>query len=671
MNILESLVRLRDDIKIWTENNLNVLNEKIEKKTAVDNKLSSSSTNPVQNKVITNAINNIPRFSGDYNDLTNAPNITEDSAGNMIIADESGNIIFKADAKGVHTTELTLNGEAAATQAYVNEAVSKIDIPDVDFTGYATEEYVTNAIADLDIPETDLTDYYTKEETDTAINTAKEELSESIVAESDEWKVVDEAGNIIFSVDASGAHTTELTLNGERAATEQWVDNKKADIEHKHIIKDITDFPTNLATIDDVNNAIAEFIEADPVALEALQELSQALENHEDAYDALLETVGSKATPEDLENMKTELSESIVSEQQEFHVVDNEGNIVTSIDANGVTTTTVTAQNIIVNGDNVEEHIDNTDIHVTPKEKEAWNNKSNFSGSYNDLTDKPEPTDLSNYYTKTEVDEAITNNIPDVDLTGYATEEFVTTKISEAKLEGGDIDLSNYATKDDIKDFIPSEYITETELDAKGYLTEHQSLDGLATEQYVDDVKAELSESIVSENEEWHVADENGNIIFTVDSNGAHTTELMLNGENIRDIVGNKVEASENNGSIKIDGVDTKVYTHPDKHSISDVDGLQDALAGSGGAKTKTISLPSNSWTGASAPFSQIVTIDGVTANSKVDLQPSIEQLISLQNENVSLVVANNNGVVTVYALNYKPSVDFNMQTLISEVISS
>ena len=39
----------------------------------------------------------------------------------------------------------------------------------------------------------------------------------------------------------------------------------------------------------------------------------------------------------------------------------------------------------------------------------------------------------------------------------------------------------------------------------------------------------------------------------------------------------NKVEASEN-GKIKIDGVDTVVYTHPDKHAIDDVTGLQDAI---------------------------------------------------------------------------------------------
>lgn len=42
----------------------------------------------------------------------------------------------------------------------------------------------------------------------------------------------------------------------------------------------------------------------------------------------------------------------------------------------------------------------------------------------------------------------------------------------------------------------------------------------------------------------------------------------------------NKVEASETNGNIKIDGVETVVYTHPEKHAIADVAGLQDALDG-------------------------------------------------------------------------------------------
>ena len=41
----------------------------------------------------------------------------------------------------------------------------------------------------------------------------------------------------------------------------------------------------------------------------------------------------------------------------------------------------------------------------------------------------------------------------------------------------------------------------------------------------------------------------------------------------------NKVEASATNGKIKIDGVETTVYAHPDKHTIAEVDGLETALA--------------------------------------------------------------------------------------------
>ena len=41
-----------------------------------------------------------------------------------------------------------------------------------------------------------------------------------------------------------------------------------------------------------------------------------------------------------------------------------------------------------------------------------------------------------------------------------------------------------------------------------------------------------------------------------------------------------KVEASATNGNIKVDGEEVTVYTHPDKHAIADVTGLQDALDG-------------------------------------------------------------------------------------------
>jgi hypothetical protein len=49
----------------------------------------------------------------------------------------------------------------------------------------------------------------------------------------------------------------------------------------------------------------------------------------------------------------------------------------------------------------ISTHTENGDIHVTTAEKQAWNAKSNFSGKYSDLSGKP---DLSVYATKTDVD---------------------------------------------------------------------------------------------------------------------------------------------------------------------------------------------------------------------------------------------------------------------------
>lgn len=60
-----------------------------------------------------------------------------------------------------------------------------------------------------------------------------------------------------------------------------------------------------------------------------------------------------------------------------------------------------------------------------------------------------------------------------LDLTGYATEEFVERKISEAELGGGEVDLSAYALKSEL----PTK-VSQLDND-KGYLTEHQDISGL------------------------------------------------------------------------------------------------------------------------------------------------------------------------------------------------
>ena len=92
------------------------------------------------------------------------------------------------------------------------------------------------------------------------------------------------------------------------------------------------------------------------------------------------------------------------------------------------------------------------------------NSKSNIElGTPSIVIREGSTVDLSNYYTKTEVDALIP------DTSGFALKSEIP-------------DVSKFITE------IPSEYITEEELNAKGYLTEHQSLEGYALKTDIPDV---------------------------------------------------------------------------------------------------------------------------------------------------------------------------------------
>lgn len=81
-----------------------------------------------------------------------------------------------------------------------------------------------------------------------------------------------------------------------------------------------------------------------------------------------------------------------------------------------------------------------------------------------------------------------------------------------------------------------------------------------------------------------------------------------------------------------------------------------------------TITLLASDWVGEEDPYSQIVSIEGVTEHSKVDLQPSVEQLAIFHDKDLAFVTENEDGVVTVYAIGDRPSRDYTMQATITEV---
>lgn len=108
---------------------------------------------------------------------------------------------------------------------------------------------------------------------------------------------------------------------------------------------------------------------------------------------------------------------------------------------------------------------------------------------------KTEIPDVSKLALKTEIPDtsgfALKTEIPDT--TGFATEEYVNNAVSNV-----DVDLSNYYTKNEVNELIPDTtgFALKTEIpDVSGFAlkSEIPSTSGLATQKYVDDAIANIN----------------------------------------------------------------------------------------------------------------------------------------------------------------------------------
>ena len=84
--------------------------------------------------------------------------------------------------------------------------------------------------------------------------------------------------------------------------------------------------------------------------------------------------------------------------------------------------------------------------------------------------------------------------------------------------------------------------------------------------------------------------------------------------------------------------------------------------------RISTATLLADKWVGTQSPYSQVVTIDGATERSQVDLTPSVEQLAVFYNKDLAFVTENEDGVITVYAIGQKPENDYTIQVTLTEV---
>lgn len=95
---------------------------------------------------------------------------------------------------------------------------------------------------------------------------------------------------------------------------------------------------------------------------------------------------------------------------------------------------------------------------------------------------------------------------------------------------------------------------------------------------------------------------------------------------------------------------------------------LEAVKENSGAAKIGEVNLLASKWVGNGSLYSQVVSIDGVTERSQVDLTPDVEQLVIFYEKDLTFVTENDGGVVTVYAIGQKPTNDYTIQVTITEV---
>ena len=84
-----------------------------------------------------------------------------------------------------------------------------------------------------------------------------------------------------------------------------------------------------------------------------------------------------------------------------------------------------------------------------------------------------------------------------------------------------------------------------------------------------------------------------------------------------------------------------------------------------------TVTLKAADWLGDTSPYSQVVAVDGATSRTKVDLQPTMDQVDMMYSQSVGFFTMNEGGVVRAYAVGNKPTENFTIQITMTEVESN
>ena len=498
-------------------------------------------------------------FSGDYNDLENKPNIVEDGSGEVSITDNDGNIIFKVDAQGAHTTKLSLSS---------GDVDRQIDALETSLNDHKENDFHFSG---------DYNDLENKP------NITEDGSGEVVIA--------DNSGNVILKVDSTGLETTDIkaksvvvegtnvttkfseheTLISNKVNTADIVDNltsidtnKPLSANQGKVLKDLVDAKVNTADIidnlssTDTNKPLSA--NQGNVLKTSIDEVDTALDNHRE------NDFHFSGDYNDLSN-KPNITED---NSGDVVIADNSGNVILRVDNSGLETTNVKAKTVVVDG---------TD--VTTKFSEQATFIEDLKRRLNALADSDDTTldQLSEIVAyiksnKSLIDSITTSkvNVSDIidNLTSTDTNKPLSAnqgKVLRTLLDGLSTALDTHSTDGSIH-ITPTERtnwdnhianknnphsVTKAQVGLGNVDNTSDANKPVSTAQQtaLDALKAELSETIVSESKEWVIVDNSGNVILRVDNSGLETTDIKaktsitVNGTDVKVALDSKVNVTD------------------------------------------------------------------------------------------------------------------------------
>lgn len=378
----------------------------------------------------------------------------------------NGAVSGKADSSAVTAVDDALTAHTANSNIHVtsqektywNNKLDASAYTPTDLSNYYTKGQTDDLLDEkLDASAytpTDLSNYYTKGETDSVVNGAvsgkadttavTEEISAAVSGLAPESAVTaldsiltahtadtgihvsqEEKDGWNAKLDASAYTPVDLSEYWTSAQTEVAISAATSGMPSSQTIEqmqgDITDLQNNKLdasayTPTDLSNyytsaqteAAIEAATSGKADTSAVTQVNDALTAHTSDTDIHVTTAQTAAWDAKLDS--SALNDYWTSTQTE--------NAISAATSGKSDTSAVTAVD-----DALTAHTANTSVHVTSAEKTTWNNKSDFSGDYNDLTNKPTiptvPTNISDF----------TNDagyITSADITGKADTSAVT-----------------------------------------------------------------------------------------------------------------------------------------------------------------------------------------------------------------------------------------------------